>query len=347
VSVEISNEPKTTTVGSLGKVHRFKGRTSKQAEPVGVWKKFGPWLPVVIAVVVGFFIGSLVTRQHYKASDAVAAVNGTVITQTRMFNLLNDMSGTQALQQIVSTELQIQFAKTRGVVVSDDQVNAYYEKLTKAPNYALILKSSGVSPALFRDALPLRLTQEAVFTQGLTVDESDIQNYYNAETNPRTPNALFYRPQMTSLQVIATPSKSDADAAMAQLANQVPFAIVAQRYSVETSRSSGGQIAPLVLGKNPLSRDPGLEQSVFALDIGDTMPPTLFGGRWWIFKCLDKSPSITYPLSEVADQAQEGALLQKGVQLNGQSVGTAFKAFEKTAVLQALRPEYQSVMDHQ
>ncbi len=310
------------------------------------------WLVAGAMFLLGLVIGIVVMRQRTQSKQIIVSVNGATITRDDLFNHMQDSYGAQTVHTLAQNLLQLQFAAKKGLAPTQAQVDAEYAKLSSRPNFAQALAQSGMQEGDFKDNLRVQLAETNVITQGITATGADAQAYYNAQSSPANPTAQFYHPAEISLRAIATLTEPQAQKALAELASQTPFELAASTYSMDTSRTNGGLLAPLAFGRPPLHQAPALEQRIFAMKIGDQIGPVFFAPpgtaasapKWWIFRCQDKSPAVTVPYSQVQDQCLTGAKLAKGTALNSRRIQQEFLDFQHTANLQAFWPQYQRVL---
>lgn len=306
-----------------------------------------PLAAAAVALILGITLGVIVMRHRHEATTVVASVNGAVITQADFFEKLQSVAGQAAIHSMVEQNLQLQFAKKKGVVITDAQVDAQLAKDQENPDFQKSLTARGLTLPAYRDALRVRLAQSLVYAQGVSVTDAEVQDWYKAASNPANPNSIYYRPEAVSMSVISVPTPALAQRAMKELNSGTPFALVATAYSTDTSKAQGGQIAPLVRGRNPVSKTPALEKALFDLAIGGTYGPAEFGKAWWIFHCTGKTPSQTLPFTAVATEARQNALAAKGVKLNGAKIAKEFMDFQHSSQLKAFWPQYeQAVTGH-
>ncbi len=302
------------------------------------------WLVAVLPFVVGVVLGVLVMRQRARTQTIVVSVNGTTITRDDLFNQMQDAVGAQTVHKMIQNILQLQFAQKKGLAPTDADVDAEFARMSKRPNFTQALAQSGVLEGDFKNSLRVQLAETNVITQGITVSEADARSYYAAQSNPNTPTAQFFHPAEVSLRAIATPTEAQAKQALAELNAQTPFELVATTYSVDTSKSNGGLLAPLALGRSPLHANPALEKSIFSMNVGNQLGPVFFARQWWIFRCQDKAPATTVPYAQVQDQCITGAKLAKGTAVNSRRIQQEFTDFQHSSNLQAFWPQYQKVV---
>ncbi len=302
------------------------------------------WLLASVLFLAGLGIGILVMRQRAHSQTIVVSVNGTTITRDDLFNQMQDTVGAQTVHKMIQNILQLQFAQKKGLAPTDADVEAEYAKMSKRPNFAQAMAQSGILPGDFKQSLRVQLAETNVITQGVTVTEADARNYYAAQSNPSNPAAQFYRPEEISLRAIATATQGQAQKALTELGAQTPFELVATTYSLDTSKSNGGLLAPLALGRSPLHSNPALEKSIFSMNVGSQIGPVFFARQWWIFRCQDKAPAMTIPYAQAQDQCLTGAKLAKGTALNSKRIQQEFTDFQHSSNLQAFWPQYQRVV---
>lgn len=302
------------------------------------------WVLALVAFGLGLAAGVLIMRHRHDAQSIVAAVNGAQIREGALNARLQQEAGAQVVHKMVEEDLQIQFAQKKGVPATDAQVEARYKLMLRDPRLAPSLAAAGIGENAYKDSLRVKIAQANVLTQGVTVSDAEVRAFYAAQTDPRNPQAQFYKPETIKLRVIATARRPAAQRAMQELAASTPFELAASEYSQDPSKTNGGLIAPLPRGRSPLSRSPGLEAAVFALPDGQLYGPVAFNKGWWIFRCEDKTPGQTTPFEAVQDDARLGAAIVKGTRLRGRAIQAEFQDFERGSNLQPWWPQYRQAV---
>ena len=315
------------------------------------WPQMLPWVAAGLALLIGFGIGVLVMRHRHTAEKTIAAVNGVVISDGDLYGRLQVAAGAPVMHKLVEEQLQLQFAAKKGVSPTDAQVDARYQQISKDPRFLPALAASGMSIQDYKHSLRVKLAQAAVLTQGITVTEAEIRDFYTQQSDPRNPQAQFYKPDSISLRAIATKETSGSNQpplemqhVMAELAANTPFELVAAQYSIDPSKNNGGQIAPLQRGRSPLSQNPKLEAALFHMTVGQTSSPVNFNHQWWVFHCDDKSLGQALPFESIRDEAKLGAEIVKGTRQNGRQIQTEFQDFQRSSTLQAFWPQYRQAV---
>lgn len=303
-----------------------------------------PLAAAVLSLILGFLLGVFVIRHRHTAAEVVASVNGTVISQSDFFEKLQSISGQGVIHNMVEQDLQLQFAKKKGVVVTEAQVDTQLAKDQENPDFQKSLTARGLSLSAYRDALRVRLAQSMVYAQGVSVTDAEVRSWYDAAANPKNPNAIYYRPDAVSMSIISVPTPAMAQKAMKELNSGTPFPLVATAYSIDPSKTQGGAIQALVRGRNPVTKTPGLEAALFNLSVGQTYGPAKFGNAQWIFRCTGKTPSQTLPFTAVAAEARQNALAAKGIKQNGAKIAKEFTDFQHASQLKAFWPQYEQAV---
>lgn len=302
------------------------------------------WGLALAGLCVGLAIGVLVMRHRRDAQAIVAAVNGSVISKDALFSRLQQTAGVPVMHKIVEEDLQLQFAQKKGVPATDAQVEARYQQMSRDSRFAASLAASGLSEDAYKSSLRVKIAQANVLTQGITVSDAEARAFYAAQSDPRNPQAQFYKPETISLRAISTATQPAAQRAMQELAANTPFELAASEYSMDPSKANGGRIAPLQRGRSPLAQVPSLEQALFGMKVGQLYGPISFNKAWWIFRCEDKTLGQSTPFDAVKDESRLGAAIVKGTRLNGKAIQAEFQQFERGSNLQAFWPQYQQAV---
>ncbi|HLV80979.1 MAG TPA: peptidyl-prolyl cis-trans isomerase [Chthonomonadaceae bacterium] len=299
---------------------------------------------VLLALIAGMAIGAIAMRQHNKAWDVVAAVNGTVIHKDDFFRRLQIANGPVVLHQMVGEELQLQFAQKKGLAPTDAEVEAAFTRMSRQPNFAQRLQATNQTVEDIKRALRIQLASAAVLGEGQKVTEADLHAFYEANINPSDPRSKFFTPAAISIAIIRTHTEAEGRKAMQDLHNGISFATVAKHYSFDPSKANGGLLPTFPRGRTAARNIPGFEETVFAMPVGSTLGPREFAGAWWIIHCLDKSAQVVPPFEKVKEDCRAGALVMKGAPVNAKKTQEEFTAFQKSARIQAFWPQYSQTL---
>lgn len=237
----------------------------------------------------------------------------------------------QALDALIDRELLWQESRKRGVVITDEVVNAQVEQTRQAMGGAEVfirrLEDAGFDEAGFTEYTRRELAAKQVFTE-LTAasppDEPTVQAFYALH------RAEMNRPEQVQARHILIKVARDADAATveaarlrlqeisAELARGEDFASVASRRSEDASASAGGDLGYFSRGR----MFPEFEAAAFALRPGEISQPLRTDAGFHLIylqnhlEAADVSEEQglemvrTYLLREQRTQARQQALAQ-------------------------------------
>lgn len=263
--------------------------------------------------------------------DAVANVNGTIITQKQFNDMLEVRARGQAAQtgskkknpvpkpgtpeynalkdavmQSILTETWNDLeAKDLGIDIGDAEVRQRFETekkqfFPKEKDYKKFLKQTGQSEAQVlvrvKAALIAQQVQQRLAKQQEKITILQVADYYNKNKKQ------FTTPEQRDLLVIVNTSKKKIDAAKQALDKGEDFAKVAKKYSSDQgSKARGGQVTvPKGL------TDKTLDAQIFGAKIGELAGPTkIASGGWLLFKVKDQKPASTQPLDKVKAQISQ------------------------------------------
>jgi parvulin-like peptidyl-prolyl isomerase len=295
----------------------------------------------ILLLAIGFGAGALFHRQYQNKKDTIVAVDGVIINKGELFNRMEKAAGRDALRQLVTEQIQVGYAKERGVLPSNETVEEAVKAALSDPTFQRQIANSGESVEDYSREVQVNLAKAAVVTQGITVTEDDIKAYYEDNIRHDNQTARFYTPETVTLQVIRNHNQAAIEAADHDLRNGRDFSAVVADYSTDQSKSNGGVSQPLIRGRNNMRTVPGMEDAVFGINIGDTLGPRKFAGDWWIFKCVDKSPAETIPYERAHIEAEIGAKMAKVTPQRMSAVQEDFERYEKGVNLQVFWQKYQ------
>jgi foldase protein PrsA len=207
----------------------------------------------------------------------------------------------EVMQFLVQSEWVVQEADSRGVKVSDKEVQRSLEDQKKQafPNekaYKKFLASSGMSEQdiLFRvkiDQLQQKLTQDVTEDEG-KVSNADITNYY--EKNKKR----FAQPERRDLNVVLTKTKAKADQAKKALDDGQSFKSVAKKYSIDqASKSQGGKLPDVAKGQ----QEKALDKAVFSAKKGEVTGPVKTQFGYYVFEVSKVKPATQQSLGQAKE----------------------------------------------
>lgn len=316
-------------------------RGAEPAKPKGKGLRIFAWF---MTVALSFGAGVLFFRNYTNNKQVIVAVDGAEISQEDMFDSLEKGGGRNALRQLVTEQIQIDYAKERGVLPKDSVVKKAVAAALSDPAFQQEMTASGETYEDYYRDVQVNLAKAAVVTEGITVSDADIKAYYDANVRHDNPTSRFYTPETTTLQVIRNHSQEVIEMADHDIRNGRDFSSVVASYSTDQSKGNEGISQALVRGRNNMRQVPGMEDQVFSIGIGETLGPIKFAGDWWIFKCLDKTPATTIPYSRAYIEAEIGARMAKVTPQRIAAVQQDFERYQKGVNIQVFWKKYKDTL---
>jgi len=253
--------------------------------------------------------------------DAVAVVNGTVITKASLDDLLNrakssyktqkrdfPKAGTtdyqslqsQAVAYLVQRQEYEQEATKLKLVITPAQIEKRIAEVAQqyfGGDTAALKKqlaAQGYTGATFHDDIKAQLLQEALFAKAASaapVTAADVQKYYDDN------KSQYSVPESRQVRHILVKTKAEADDVIARLGNGEDFAKLAKELSQDPgSKNSGGE---LTVRKGETV--PEFDKAAFSLKIHQLSAPVKTQYGYHVIEPLSEiTKASTTPLASVA-----------------------------------------------
>lgn len=287
------------------------------------------------------------------SSGVVAVVNGEDVTQEQFDEVLAQLeakyeankqplpaAGSQEylglqqsiVQYLVERVKYSQKAEELGVEVTDKDVDERLDRIIKQfyggsqKKYLADLEKQGFTDEQWREQLRLTLIADGLAEKvgsSVTVTDAEIEDQYKA-------TAVQYTTQPSrEVRHILVPSKELSQEIFEKLKNGADFAVLAKKYSTDSSKDIGGK---LTVAKGQTV--PEFDKLAFSLKQNEISKPVKTQFGWHVIQALSPaSEAKTKPLSEVKDTIRETLLNQKRTD-----------AF--TAWLEGLKKEYADKIEY-
>lgn len=294
----------------------------------------------------GAFSGALIMRwRRIRMANAVVfTINQASVRRQDFQTRLEQAAGRTVMQGYLDQTLRRQFAEAKKATPTNAEVDARVAEDSKQPEFRQTLAAAGMDLDAYRQAVRDELSQVKLMSEGVTVTDQEVLDFYKRNIDKRNPSARFYTPETVQVAVIGTRSRETALAALEDLRQGVQWDDVARTHSVDVSAFSGGLLPPFGRGRTLAAQIPGMEQAIFGMQPGQRIGPAKFGEGWWIIQCRDKRPERTLPFEQVKHRARSWLLLEKGTARNGRRIASEYAAFQKKARVQVFDPLYRSMM---
>ena len=296
---------------------------------------------LVTALALVSFTSQTPAAQNQPSKDAVAVVNGSVISrsefdaeivrvQQRFSSMGQPLSSTrlseikkEILDNFINRELLYQASQKNGIKVDEaavnEQLTALKKRFPSEAEFNKALSKMNISEAVITSQLERNMAiKEFIdkqFAQKITIPDKESKAYY--ESNPD----LFKQPEQVQAShiLIKVDSKAD-DAQKSEARNKIEeiqkrlqkgedFAALAKEFSQCPSNAKGGDLGYFRRGQMV----PPFEQAAFGLKPGtiSDIVETNFG--YHLIKVIDKKSESTIPYNDVKERLEQH-LKQKKIQ---------------------------------
>jgi parvulin-like peptidyl-prolyl isomerase len=216
----------------------------------------------------------------------MAVINGKSIAMDQLHSILVDGYGLAIAQQILRTEIVKQAASSKGIIVSDKEVEEEHERALKL-TFAMansdaerqqMLNQLLTSRNVTYSTWALIMRRNALLRKMIGADFEVPDEAVRAAFDKRHGRMVVVSHVETKEHVVAKLVKS--------LAATRDFAALAKQYSVNPTGKTGGQLPPI--GQNTTQVSPALKQVALAMTkIGEISDPVQVASRFHVLR-LDK-----------------------------------------------------------
>ena len=278
---------------------------------------FAPLL-VVILVVLCFPDNS-----HGTMPDrVVATVNNEAITLTdyklfvKYIGLQDEGEGVDEglLRKLIEEKIILCEAKSRGIEVSDGEVNAMMEKMRTENALSMDemekeleregMGVQGLKRLIKEKLMALRLVESDVDSR-VRVNEEEIEEFYHENRSDYlgSPGKVEIRAIFLKLDEGATAGeitdlKRKALRIIEELREGVSFEHLVVQYNDEYLKNDGGRLGEFERG----ALIPQLDKKVFSMNVGETSEPIWLTEGVYILKVVKKTNDIYKPRGEVREE---------------------------------------------
>ena len=278
---------------------------------------FAPLL-VVILVVLCFPDNS-----HGTMPDrVVATVNNEAITLTdyklfvKYIGLQDEGEGVDEglLRKLIEEKIILCEAKSRGIEVSDGEVNAMMERMRTENALSMDemekeleregMGVQGLKRLIKEKLMALRLVESDVDSR-VRVNEEEIEEFYHENRSDylESPGKVEIRAIFLKLDEGATAGeitdvKRKALKIIEELREGVSFEHLVVQYNDEYLKNDGGRLGEFERG----ALIPQLDKKVFSMNVGETSEPIWLTEGVYILKVVKKTNDIYKPRGEVREE---------------------------------------------
>jgi len=227
----------------------------------------------------------------------VAKVNGTPITERQLVEQLRYGPGPRVLLRMIDQRLIVAEAARRGIRPTPQQVEL---KLSQAASrfgsekdLKDMLRERGHSLAELKDRLRLDAMLDRIATEQITVEDSQIQQYYQESIDE------FSYGEQVRARMILTEVRQNAQALKEALDSGGDFAGLAKQFSVDPATSGqGGDMG--YFERDDYAEE--ISEAAFSLEPGQTSDVFEVPDGFCILRVEDRRPAAAKTLEDVRDQ---------------------------------------------
>jgi foldase protein PrsA len=235
-----------------------------------------------------------------QSDQVMAIINGKTITMDKLHEILVDGYGLAIAQQILRTEIVRQTAASKGITVTDKEVDEEHERALKI-TFAMANSDAERQQMLNQLLMSRNVTYS---TWGLIMRRNALLRKMigtDFEVPDEAVRASFDRRHGRMVSVSHIETKTLALAKLVkQYAKTRDFAALAKEYSVNPTGKTGGMLPPI--GQDTKQVSPAMRQVALAMTkIGEISDPVQVAGRFHILK-LEK---IIPPKTAVYEDEKE------------------------------------------
>jgi len=215
----------------------------------------------------------------------VATVGGVKITETEFSDRVMKAFGEDILRSMIDRELIRQAANDKGIEITEEEMTKELAdaKAQYGPEeqFQQFLAANDLSQEEWEEEVGMMALAKRLALDGVQPTEEQLRAFF--EQN----KAQFAQPATVSLSEIIVASEEDAQKVQQELAaGEASFADLASRYSLATTRETGGERPEM-----PIDRisQPEIKQVAQSLPVGQVSDPIEAGGSWVILKVRDRT----------------------------------------------------------
>lgn len=221
------------------------------------------------------------------------------------------------LDTMIDEQLETAAARSAGVEISDEQVNAAIEQTAAqngiSSNEILVeAKRSGLSVKGYREELRRQLIQRSMMELRLRGRINVVENDLRSSYRQLSLEERLRLEQRTLILYMSSGNTEDERAAQRKLAFEV--ARRAQqgedlRNLINTySNSSNSGLRPAL---PPIQEPKEIQRATMALEVGETADPIQYKGNWIILQVIERNPSQLPAYAEARAQIHERVYMEK------------------------------------
>ncbi|OPL10422.1 MAG: hypothetical protein AVO34_03535 [Firmicutes bacterium ML8_F2] len=257
---------------------------------------------VIVLAAAVIVLAVLVARQNSSTTEAVAVVNGEEITRDELFETMYSLSGTEALDELITRELIEQEAATKEIIVSNEDIDAEIKSIVdenfngSEEELQSVLEYYGITMDSLRNDARLNLLIGKLAEQRIDTSEEKARQFFENNSD------LFDQPEEIEARHILVETEEEAVEVTARLNEGEDFAALAQEYSIDQSnKDEGGYLG--YFGRGEMVEQ--FEIAAFNLGVGEISEPVATEFGYHIVEILDRHEEEKAVYEEVSNEVFE------------------------------------------
>ena len=256
----------------------------------------------VVAVLLVIAIALLLFNYFSQGSETVAKVNGEEISKEDLYEAMLTNNGRDVLDRLIMNRLVIQEAEDRGIVVSEEEIDAEIQKVIDESFHGMeeyfqqALSEYGITEEKVREELKTELFLRKTAESELNITEADEREYFSANQE-----AFNIREQVEARHILLDDLEK-AEEVLEKLNDGRDFAELAREYSTDQSSAvQGGNLGFFERGRMV----PEFEEVAFSLEKGQYSDVVESPFGYHIIEVLDRQDAREVTFEEVRDEVNE------------------------------------------
>jgi hypothetical protein len=259
---------------------------------------------ILAVLLVASLIANGLLYSRYSTSRPVVSFDGGSVTKKEFQDALEFQSGKPVLTKIVYSEIVEQAAKRAGVLATESDINTRLTELQRrSPQLLPDEKSEPEKFQVFKRDLGTDISLENLRLKGVTVDESEIQEFYQKNKKQ------FTLPMQVGTTMVVTDNSQDASTAEADLKQGLGEDVIARQPGLHVVGVNGFKVNMDAL---PLQYKNAISATVFRMKPGEIKSIQL-GKNFITFKVNKSEATAVPPLSKIHAEVERQARLAKAI----------------------------------
>lgn len=255
-------------------------------------------------VLVGAFSAVLLAQNP--ADEAVATVNGEVITERDLYQELLRRGGREVLNQMITQRLIHQAARAEEITVDEASIEAELERIKQQlpPGMSLeeAVSSAGMDMDQLLEDIRTNLMLRQLLAARIEITEEEMQGFFDQYKD------FLGTDEQVKVRHILVASQEEAEALRQSLLEGGDFAQLAQEHSIDPgSAARGGDLGWVSRNQTV----PAFEEMAFSSPVGEISPvvQTDFGYHILLVEDRREAKEATY--EETRDEIRDYLMEEK------------------------------------